>query len=556
MHRFLKYICFLLSAALIFNLCGCTKKQAKNTVSNTSSKAAEVSNLSNFDILYCSKDGFDPYTCKTKQNFELSYLLFDPLIKLDNNYNSVKVLADNITVNGKTCTVSLKNVTFTDGSQVTANDVAFSFKKAKRSKTVYYYSLKNASSAEVVNNNTVTFKLTKKDPYFSNCLDFPIIKSGSDTRKNSDNKYLPPIGSGRYILTDDMDALNRNKNYFLGEPSVKTISLADSPDTEADYTNIEAGLIDYYYSNLEKGEFPKMNGRKATVNLNNMVFLGMNTQRSFVGNVLFRQAISSAINRNELCEKAYFTNATPAIGPFPSAFQPAKDFQTISASSNTNSFNDNIAKLGYNNKNSEGLLLSGKKPITIELLVNKDNTVRTTAANQIADQLLKVGITVNVKSVSNGEYQSRINAKNYDMYLGEMRISNNMDLTELLGVATKNAVNTSSKANSSKSANSSKTSSGSSDSSKNTVSKNTNSSNSSAVTSSENSAYIGVTAKTALSKFYSGEYSLGDFITVFTSELPVIPVVFRTGIAMYSNNIKCSFNPSQSDLFFGFEKLK
>ena len=78
-----KIISLIVAVCLLITGTGC-KNNDGNLRDDGGEISANKSDLSNFDLLYCTKDSFDPYTCKTKQNFELSHLLFDPLVKTDN----------------------------------------------------------------------------------------------------------------------------------------------------------------------------------------------------------------------------------------------------------------------------------------------------------------------------------------------------------------------------------------------------------------------------------------------------------------------------------------
>lgn len=511
-----KILSLVIAVCLLITVTGCNKNDDSNN-SLIGEISANKSDLSNFDLLYCTKDSFDPYLCKTKQNFELSHLLFDPLVKTDNQFNPVNALAETITLEDKTCTVTLKTAFFTDGSAVTADDVVFSFNKAKDSSAIYSYSLKNVSSIAKQSENTVVFTLTKADPYFKNLLDFPILKLGSDELKNSDNKALPPIGAGRYKFNEDYTALVINENYYGTVGALKNIGLIDSPDDEADYHNIEIGAVDYYYSDLHDGSFPKMNGAKAEVNLNNLVFLGINFSARYLSNLSVRQAISTALDRTKIADEAFFTNATAAKGPFPSVFAAAKDYQSIPETADYTIAASNLKNADIIDKNESGKYIKNKQLISFSILVNNDNSVRVAAAEMIAKQLNDFGFSVSVEKVAREVYDARITAKNFDLYLGEVRISNNMDLSDFVSlIETKGYIPS--------------------------------------TTETENAEKL-VPIKTAVNGFYTGEYSLGDMINVFSSELPVIPVCHRKGLCMYNDNIKNPFYPSVSDLFYKLENV-
>lgn len=517
-----KIISLILALCLLLTLTAC--KSGNENQAQGGAEGDINATAYNFNLLYCTKDSFDPYQCKTKQNFELSHLLYDPLVKTDNEFNAIKVLANSVTIEDKICTVVLKAVKFTDGTPVTADDVVFSFNKAKNSSAVYAYSLKNAVSIQKQSDTTVIFNLSKADPYFANVLDFPILKKDSDQLKNSDNRALPPIGAGRYLFNESYDALVVNKAYHGGASSIKNIGLIDSPDQEADYHNIEIGVVDYYYSDLSTSSFPKMNGLKTSVNLNNLVFLGINFNARYLSNMSVRQAISAAIDRTKIANGSYFTNASAALGPFSSAWQPAKDYQSISATANNDIAASNLKNAEIFEKNDQGKYIKANKTINFSILVNNDNSVRVAAAELIAKQLNDFGFTVSVEKVSRTTYDARISAKNFDMYIGEIRLSNNMDLSELVSlIETKGYMP------------------------ETEVSVNNS--------SGSNETVKTVSTKLAVNEFYSGEYSLGDMINVFNSELPIIPICHRKGIAMYNENIKDPFAPSVSDLFYRIENV-
>ncbi|MBO4432217.1 MAG: hypothetical protein J5852_01665, partial [Clostridia bacterium] len=130
-----KAVCILLCVLLCFSL-SCCKNAGKNTSSKTESEVKPLKN-EEINLLYYSGDSFNPYTAATKYNRELAHLLYDPLIKCDNNFSPVYCLASDAVLDGTVCTVTLKTAYFTDGSPVTADDVLYSYNLAKNSDTVY-----------------------------------------------------------------------------------------------------------------------------------------------------------------------------------------------------------------------------------------------------------------------------------------------------------------------------------------------------------------------------------------------------------------------------------
>lgn len=77
---------------------------------------------------------------------------------------SVPVAAKNAIVSGNTVNVTLAETYFSDGTVVTANDVAYSFKLAKSSPACAE-KLKNFASVSISTANMLVFTLLKADPY-------------------------------------------------------------------------------------------------------------------------------------------------------------------------------------------------------------------------------------------------------------------------------------------------------------------------------------------------------------------------------------------------------
>lgn len=540
----------LLLAVAVF-VCGCGKAEtASAPTSPTESTAAGLPG--SMRVLYSSKDTLNPYSCVTLQNRIVCQLLFDPLYKLNTAYSPVACLTGSAKVQGTACTVTLKSAKFSDGSAVSPADVVFSFEKAKSSGTKYASALSTVSKA-VAEGNSVRFTLTRTDPYCLNLLTFPILKSGSDNLKNNDNKSLPPIGCGRYIFNSSTAELTANSGYYGTAPGVSKIETVDCPDNESMIEAVESQMADLYYTELSTSDIPKMNGVAKNVPQNHLVFLGVNATGA-LQNVYLRQAVSAAIAREKLCRDAYYSKAEPAAGLFPESWALVQNRQTIEKQQNLEISAQNLALAGYTEKNSSGLYLTRqKKPLTLTLIVNKENTYRTAAARLLVTQLKAAGITLQLREESYSQYTADIAAGRYDLYLSEIRLEDNMDpgcLAELAsGTLLSGGSTSSGKAASSTASGSSKpvTASGSAVSS---AAASGSSATQSTATSSAPVQEITLTTANACKGFYSGTLQITDIVTAFTAELPVIPVLFKCGLAIYNNGFE-ALTPTVTDLFYG-----
>lgn len=558
MKKAITFLVIIVYSLVLFS--GCNQSNADFST-DTSSNFAENHKPASETIrlLYSSKDSLDPYTCVTEQNADLSQLIFDPLLILNNQYEIEYRLAKDVSIKDNLCTIKLINAKFSDGSPVTSSDVVFSFNKAKKSTTTRHSnSLKYATSATAETNDTVVISLKKKDPYFAYLLTFPIMKKGSDELKDTDNQALVPIGAGRYIFNNQTATLSLNQNYYGEKSIIKNIQTVDCPDNESVNQAIVAGMVDHYFSDLSGNTIPKMNGNSVAISQNRIVFLGVNSKNPQLSNSLFRQAISSAIDRKEICATAFYGNASPALGPVPSIWKPVDGLLSIESDSNFEIAKNNIELAGFVNKDKDGFyLLKNNSPITFSLLVNENNVSRLAAANIILDTLSKAGIKIKINAVSESQYYSLLRSGSYDLYLGEIRYEDNMDISGLISLNSSQAFmpnNTSSVLNISEGV-----------SSKDLVIQNTpskdNNMNGSDFNESDVSEIIKpgeitLTSSDAYNGFYNGIYTLQDLITAFNAELPVIPICFKNGMVIYSDRFGNGITPSKTELFHGIQYLK
>jgi len=497
-------------------------------------------------------DSFCPYTAETALNRELGTLLYDSLVILDNEFSPQKSLADDIDIDEKTVTVTIKDATFSDGSRVTADDVVYCAETAMESDTRYGYNLADVESVKASGSHMVIFELSKQDPYFTNCLNFPIYKEKTDKKESGDKIEIPPVGSGRYIINKQKTALRANKDFHGGKPVLSTISLINTPDDDALTHNLEVGNISYYFSDLSGCTIPGLRGRYQTVNLNNLVYLGVNMYSGIMSGAEMRQAVSAAIDRVAIADKAYYRNAVPATGLFnPNWCEKDSIMQTAETVINENVYLAQLAKIGYNKKDKNGYYVNAEgERLSLKLVNYKNNAWRTTAAELIKGQLQSAGIYLQIENYSWKDYTYALENGHFDLYLAEVAVGNNMDISELVtkdGEAAFGVYYENKKEDSTESDASSDTESTTE------AEEPQDTEDAEEPMDTEEIDFAGDTAA-AVEDFYKGEADLQQVVTAFSNELPLIPLCYRTGVVSYSADIK-GVEPSYGDVYRGIQKV-
>lgn len=482
-----------------------TNPSEESGVQGGQSSPSDKTPKGDITLCYSKSDSLNPFFAQGITNQMLATIFCDPLFKVDNTFTPTGVIAESTEINDKRVTVTLKNTQFSDGSTVSASDVKYSFDLAKKS-TAYSASLSNVASASV-SGSKVVFTLSATDKYVKNVLTFPIVKSGT-----ADDEDSLPIGSGRYKL--DGTAQNpyfsvNTKNSAGNSAHFQTLSLLNLPDSDALINSLQIGNTDFIFDDLSSGSYKRINATVKEVSLNNMVFLGVNSSNEFLENDAIRQAISAAIDRSTIATTAYQGHGVASSLPFHPSWS-----ELASASINSSSDYDKtqaetiLKEAGITEKNNKNILLFNEKPITLKLIVNENNSFRNEAAVLISQQLEKIGFDVTVSVLSNANYLSAIQKGQYDLYLGEIKLSDNMDLNPLLKKG--------------------------------------------------GSAFYGIktdnAAISAYESFRSSETTLAQFCDTFSTSLPFIPLCFRNGVSAYSSDISSDVISYDSDKFYNIEQ--
>lgn len=519
--NFKKFLSFCLAVLLIFCFAGCGKDENKATDKDTEN-AASASQKDYITLLYSAADTFNPYTAKTDVNRQLCKLLYEPLVKLDNEFKPVYSIAQSVVTEGKKCTAIIKNIKFSDGSAVTAGDVVYSANLAKNSASIYASKLYEMVSVVAENANTVVFTLSKQDPYFVNLLDFPIIKQGSENITDSDSVLQPPISCGRYKVSEDKESLVLNELYFGNKGSIKSVRLINAPDMESVAHYVEVGAADIYYSNISDGQIIRMSGKKKDINLNNLVYIGINQNYGALAENALRQAISSGINRKKICQNAYYNNALASNGFFNPVWQEVKALQNIQIEANTQITVENLEKIGYNKLNSNEIRVNQSgNALNFSLLVNSEDRMRTAAAHLIASQLLEYGIRITVLERPYESYIQSLQSGDFQLYLGEIKLTDNMDFSPLVTVGGSAAFGLSA-----------------------------------SKPETETPESFNLTSGDIVVGFYEGKNTINDIAVSLQTEMPVIPVCYRTGALFCNDNIENINSASLSDIYFSIDSYK
>ncbi len=429
-----------------------------------------------FTLAYSRADSLDPFQMTSRVNRELVPLLYQGLTVMDATMHAVPQLAETVQVNGTTLVAVLSGETvFSDGTPVTAEDVLTSFAAARES-AAYAPLLSNVvEAAAAEDGKSVTFTLERGDPLAAACLTFPVVRLSEDGRV---------LGSGDYVF-DPAPRLVANPN---GKAvSFPEIRLLDLLSDEECLSAVELGRVSYFYSDLINGEVPRVSCAATAADTEYMVYLGVNASRRLFKEATVRRAVSLALDRTRLADGAFAGYAAAATSPFPPAFALTAGATVYAANADRDAATALLAQAGYAVPNGAADADTDAETATISLLVCEDNTFKTALADLIKSQLEAVGFAVTVIALPYEDYFVALRNGRCDVYIGEIRLTANWDLSPLLAGG---------------------------------------------------AASYGVDAKGAAAESYAafceGEITAAEFSAVMAEDVPYIPLCWRRGMAAYA----------------------
>lgn len=275
---------------------------------------------------------------------QLSPLMFDQLVAIDESGNLIPVLARDvptrtnggISADGKTVTFRLRDgIRWHDGKPLTSHDVAFTqtVLDDPSNAIVTQRIVKRVETPDV---RTVVFRLLRPDAtalldVSTYVLPEHVLAGVSNLRKSDFNAN--PIGSGPFRFVrwarGERIELAANDDYVLGKPGLRKIRIELMPSADSEYAALLAGSIDWVITSGPRilRAYGGTHGLRA-VEVPRYTWYGMalNLQRGPLRDVRVRRAISMAIDRTELA-KVYLGTAIPAGGDIPNfswAYDPAE----------------------------------------------------------------------------------------------------------------------------------------------------------------------------------------------------------------------------------------
>jgi len=423
------------ATALAFALSGCA-----STAKSDAAPAAKVSGPATAEELTIALDkDTGPINLFSGASDQLIELVYDKLLAPSPYVDEPQPwLATQVRqVNAVTWEADLRtDVAWQDGVKFTPEDVVFSIAYMHQAPTGRYTHHVNdtpyVERAVKVDDDTVRFECRDACPSLAKVTlaDLPIVAEhiwkDVDAAAAKTIQDLP-IGTGPYQLTSysptEGYTFTANKDYFAGEPTVKTLTMPVITDQSATFTALQSGEIDATTRTLPPELVAQFESSKNLDSLTTQALSFPEIKMNFLAEPLdvpeFRKAVSDAVNKEQMLEVVALGQGRAATQGYPHPDAPFANPQN-STPTDPEASNAALTKLGYTDTDSDGVREIDGEPLVLTMYVNSGLPQDVRAAELAAEDLGKVGIGVKIEGMDAATLGERSKAKTYDLLMGSI----------------------------------------------------------------------------------------------------------------------------------------
>lgn len=389
-----------------------------------------------------------PILASDASSHAVAGLVYNGLVKYDKNLNIIGDLAESfdISTDGLAITFHLRHgVKWHDGASFTSRDVLYTFRVTvdPKTPTAYAEDFKQVKSISAPDDYTV--RVAYGAPFAPalaswgmNILPAHLLEGQDITKSPLARK---PVGTGPYRFKEWIPGqkivLDSNSEYFEGRPYIDRFIYRIIPDSSTMYMELKAGTIDLM--NLTPVQYSRQTANpRFTSRFNRYrypssgyLYMGYNLRHPLFGDKRIRQAMTAAINKEELIQGVLFGMGQKSHGPIvPGRWAYNPDVKDIEY--DPKHAVKLLAEAGWKDKNSDGILVKDNKPFKFTILTNQGNQQRLMSAQIIQQRLRQVGVDVKIRIVEWATFLKEfIDKGNFEVVMLAWNISQDPDMYDI-----------------------------------------------------------------------------------------------------------------------------
>ncbi len=321
--------------------------------------------------------------------------------------------------------ITLREARFSDGSPVTAADVAYTVDKLGDEKQGSAGLRRRFAESglvrplEIVSPRVLRIAFSHPHASALTDLDFGIVKKGSF---ESPSLFGLPVGAGPFVPVSEAGEVTRfvrNAFYHRGPPPIERLTVRVVRDANSRLLSLVGGSADLTQNTVSPLLFDAVGKWHKRLALHSapsaiLFYLGMNNEDIRLKDVRIRRAIAHAIDRDRIVRTKLHGKAQPAtslLPPFHWAYSPPENGQAPALRYDPAESKRLLDEAGYPDPDGDG-----PKPRFTLLYKTSTDALPVAIARVIAAQLGEVGIGVEVRPLEFHIFLSDVKKGNYHLY--------------------------------------------------------------------------------------------------------------------------------------------
>ena len=354
----------------------------------------------------------NPATSSDEDIYQMTKLVYNSLIGLGDTMEPTAELAESWTYNdsGDLEFRLKKGVRFSDGSELTADDVDFSVDVLKSAGETSAYASKVSNISGVSVHSDYEFTVNLRDSSDTSIADFD----------------FPIFSSSQYSGVREF--LSANEHTFEVKPS-NTITLKVMPAADLYPGLVSAGELSIMVMDQFNRENIAGNKRLKVTPFTSNEFetLGFHIRESGAcASKYVRQAVAMTVDRDEIISSCYYSSGIKSDDLY---------FPGYLGTETTNDFTSDretalelLKEAGYSDSDEDGVMEDSEGgELEMKLVTSSENESRRMAAQMIARQLGEIGIRVSITEVASESLISAASSGSYDLFIAGWKVDERFD---------------------------------------------------------------------------------------------------------------------------------
>jgi peptide/nickel transport system substrate-binding protein len=381
-----------------------------------------------------------PVLASDSASSDINALVYSGLVRYDKNLQIEGELAESWKISPDNLTLTFylrKGVKWHDGAPFTSRDVLFTYQLYidPKTPTAYAERYKQVEKAEALDPHT--FRVTYRKPLATALISWGLaihpkhLLEGEEITKSPLSRA--PIGTGPYRFVEwapgEKIVLESNPDYFEGEPYIRRIVYRIIPDPSTMFLELRAGGLDYM--GLTPLQFVRQTDTTAFMRRFKKyrypafayTYLGYNLRRPLFQDKRLRQALSYALDKQEIIEGVLLGFGQKATGPYKPDTWPHNP-NVKSYPYDPEKARALLAEAGWRDNDGDGILEKDGRPFSFTIITNQGNDQRVKTGEIIQRRFRELGVEVKLRVIEWASFLKEfINPGNFDAVIMGWTIS-------------------------------------------------------------------------------------------------------------------------------------